>query len=224
MNKKETGQNIDEDQTQKRKKSKVHLNTLFNIILLAGLVVLYVLYFTDFEKEPDIEVKGIEAIEKTVSDAALQIGFVDSDELLERYEFAQKMRDEMLAEQRRLESELNRRQRNFQNKVEEFQHQIQRGLISMEEAQVKEQELMQEQQELIMLSEEYSERLHEKEMDFNIELFDSIASFMNRYNDEMGYDFVLNYSPGGGLLFGGEQYDITEDFIEKINKETGEGH
>ncbi len=222
MSEEKTGKKPENQTSNKQSKNKLNINTLFNIILLAGLIVLYGLYFLDPRDKQDVEPKDIDAIEKTLSDATINIGFVDSDELMQRFTLAQKMREEMLAEQRRLESDLTQKQRNFQRRVEEFQQQIQRGLISMEQAQVKEQELMQEQQELMMLSEEYSERLQQKEIDFNVELFDSISSFMNRYNVEMGYDFILNYSPGGGLLFGEEQYDITDDFIEKINEEMGE--
>ncbi len=208
----------EEKARQNNAKNKVSINTLLNIIFLVGLVVLYALYFFDIGKKSDIEPGDIKAIERSVSDASVKIGFIDTDELFKRYTFAQKLREDMLAEQRRLENDLTRKQRDFQQRVEEFQHQIQRGLISMEQAQVKEQELMYEQQELIMLSEEYSDRLHQKEIEFNAELFDSISNFIKRYNEEFGFDFVLSYSPGGGLLFAGEQYDITEDVIEKINK------
>lgn len=199
-------------------KSKLSINTLLNLLTLAGLIVLYVLYFTGFEKSTDIEPAEIKAIERTVSDATLKIGFINSDELMAQYHFAKKLRDDMSAERRRLENDITRRQRDFQQRVEDFQSQMQRGLMSMDQAQIKEQELLYEQQELMMLSEDFSDRLRKKEITLNIELFDSISSFVKRYNKEFGFDFVFNYSPGGAVLFGGEQFDITEDFIEKINK------
>ncbi len=219
MNKEQAGINTGDHHQDQKRKNKVNINTLLNILFFAGLLVLYGLYFIDFEKEPEVEPEAIETIEKAVSDATLKIAFVDTDEFIDHYAFAEELHAGMLSEQRRLESDFSRRQREFQRKVEELQYQLQRGLISMDEAQVKEQELMQEQQELLMLSEEYSERLRQKEYDLKIELFDSVSSIVRRYNEKLGFDFVLNYSSGGGLLLGGDKYDITKDLIEKVEKD-----
>ncbi len=219
MSTEQTGLNTGDTNRSQKRKSRVNINTLLNIIFLAGLLVLYGLYFFDFEKEPAIEPEAFETIERAVSDATLKVAFVDTDEFLDRYPFAGELHAEMLAEQRRLESDFNRRQREFQRRVEELQHQLQRGMISMDEAQVKEQELMQQQQELLMLSEEYSERLRQKELDLKVELFDSVSSIVKRYNEKFGFDFVLNYSSGGGLLLGVDKYDITDDLIKEIEKD-----
>lgn len=198
--------------------NKINFNTLINIITLAGLIVLYGLYFSDCSKKADTKPDTEKAI-KAISDTSLlNIGFVDTDKLLEEYDFAKKMRDEMLAEQQRLETDIIQKQKQFQREVEEFQRQIQQGIITTEQAQAKEQELMQKQQQLATLNEDYTRKLRQKEIDFNTELFDSISSFIGRYDDEFDFDFVLDHSVGGGVLYAGEKYDITEDFIKKINE------
>ncbi len=210
MSKENTEQNLEQ-----RLKRKVKINTIINIIILAGLIVLYGLYFTDFDAKPEAEKPGEERKITEISD---RIGFVDMDELMDNYGFAQERREEMLEERHRLESELTNKQREFQRKVEEFQQQIQQGLISQEEAQAKEQELMQEQQELMAINEEYSERLRQKEVEYQEEVFDSISTFIGRYKEEFGFDLVLNYSPGGGVIYGEKDFEITEEVIEKINE------
>ncbi len=194
---------------------KLNISVILNIVLLVGLIVLYVLYFTGY---PEKEIADKDKVESK-RDAGINIGFVDTDQLIENYDLAQKLKDDMLAEQNRLESDLTLKQREFQQEVENFQRQIQQGFITAEEAQRKEQELMQRQQQLMMLNEEYSQKLRQKEIDFNNELFDSITNFVERNKELFGYELILNYSSGGGVLYGEKSYDITEQFIEKLNKE-----
>ncbi len=217
MNKENKENQANNQKVDQNSKKKININAIINIILIAGLIVLYILYFTDFDRTPHPKKPDITDMEEKLSDASLQVGFVNVNKLVENYEFAQKKREEMLEEQYRLETELSNRQREFQQKVEEFQQQMQQGLISQEEAQIKEQELMQEQQELMALNEEYNEKLRQKEIEHNEEVFNSISNFIEKHKEEFGFDLVLNFSPGGGVVYGDSQYDITDKVIEKIN-------
>lgn len=203
--------------------SKISNGTIINVVLFIGLIVLYVVNFLP-SKDDDL-VAGTEMeqemgeITTRLDEGAFYIAFVDSDTLMAHYKLANKMRQDFEQEQRRLENDLQRRQRAFQTEVETFQRQIQAGSISMENAQVKEQELMQMQQELMQLNESYSSRLMAKEMEMNIELYQKITDLLSRFNREMGYDYILGFSPGGGILYAKEKHDITKKVLKKLNEE-----
>ncbi|NLM93574.1 MAG: OmpH family outer membrane protein [Bacteroidales bacterium] len=199
---------------------KIGFSTWINLVLFLGLIVLYALYFTGIRgKEAREEVAGLEA---EIEAGTAQIAYISSDSLMAHYELAKKMRDDFDAEQTKLENDLSRRQRNFQSEVEKFQRDIQAGSISMELAQAKEQELMQVQQEIYQLNESFSSRLMEKEMEMNKELLDKITEFLSRYNEDQGYDYILGFSRGGGILYAKEKYDITNDVLQKLNQEYSE--
>lgn len=189
---------------------------IINIVLFFGLIALYAMHFSTRTDE-DTVAKG--TIERKIDEAFNAIAYVDNEVLMEDYMFAIELRNDFEAEQRRLENDLDRRQRNFQMAVERFQREIQAGTIGMEEAQLKEQELMQQQQDLIQLNETYRDRLARKEFEMNSELLDKISDFLERYNEDKGYDFILGYAKGGGILYARDAHDITREVLRLLNEE-----
>jgi outer membrane protein len=199
-------------------KRQISFSSLINILLFCGLIVLYALYFFKLDRTGDQQEELIEMKEK-VDEASSSIAYVNSEFLLEEYELAVKMRADFEREQARLEDDLSRRQRTFQSDVEVFQRGLNAGTISIDRAEVREQELMQVQQELMQLSDTYRERLGRKEFDMNVELLEKISDFLERYNREKGYDFILGYTRGGGILYADTQHDITQDVLTRLNNE-----
>ncbi|MBW6497538.1 MAG: OmpH family outer membrane protein [Bacteroidales bacterium] len=199
---------------------KVNYTTVINLVLFCGLIVLYALYFAGIRgKSSTAQEEQISSLAEKVKEGTANIAFISSERLMEEYELAKKMRQEFNEEQTRMENDLSRRQRGWQSEVEKFQRDIQAGSISMDRAQAKEQELMQQQQELYQLNESFSNRLMQKELEMNNELLEKITEFLTRYNEGHDYDYILGFSRGGGILYASEQFDITNDVLEKLNAE-----
>lgn len=200
---------------------------IINILLFVGLVGLYGLHF--FGGAPGEDVVTVEqahmpAFERKIVEATHNIAYIDNDILLDGFKLAQELSAEFEAEQRRLENDLERRQRNFQLEIERFQRDIERGHVTMDEARVLEQELMIQQQDLMQLGETYRERLAIMEFQMNSELLDRIRDFLDRYNKEKGYDFILGYARGGGILYADKTHDITQEVLELMNMEYDSNH
>jgi adenine deaminase len=85
--------------------------------------------------------------------------------------------------------------------------------FSMENAQRKEQELMQMRDDLMQLNDTYTSRLMTKELEMNTELYGKITELLDRYSKEAGYDYILGFSIGGGILYASAQHDITNIII-----------
>jgi outer membrane protein len=201
-------------------KQRVYLvGMIVNIVLFAGLVILYVLQFGSFGSGADEPARQAVAVERLPDQAGNSIAYVDNEVLMEEYMLAVALRSDFDAEQRRLENDLERRQRNFQNEVERFQRDIERGHITMDEAQVLEQELMSQEQDLYQLGDTYRERLARKEFEMNTELLDEIRDFLDRYNEDKKYDFILGYARGGGILHANKAHDMTEEILQLLNEE-----
>ncbi len=201
-------------------KQKVYsVGMIINIVLFVGLVVLYVLQFRGSGGVADEPARPVVAVEREPGQAGNLIAFVDNEVLMEDYKLAVKMLTDFEAEQRRLENDIDRRQRNFQIEVERFQRDIERGHVTMEQAQVLEQELMRQQQDLYQLSDTYRDRLARTEFEMNSELLDKIRDFLDRYNEGKGYDFILGYAKGGGILHANEAHNITDEVLRLLNQE-----
>jgi len=210
-------QHTQPDQELQSKKKGISLPVLINLLLFIGLLVLYGLFFLRPGKPADQAVAYPAEGRSSGMDAS--IVFVRSDILLEEYELAIKLRSDFEQEQSRLETDLNRRQRSFQTELEGFQRSLNAGILSLDKAQEREQELMVKQQELMQLADTYRERLALMEMDMNRELLGKISDFLESYNLESGYDYILGYARGGGILHAEARYDITDDVLKRLNAE-----
>lgn len=199
-------------------KKRIPLIPIVNIVLFCGLLLLYALFFLRLSAETE-QTQELSEIKEEVSQAGASIAYVDSERLMEEYELAVKMREDLGKEQERLENDLARRQRTFQSDVEGFQQSISAGTISIDLAEEREKELMQVQEELMQMSDTYRERLGRQEFDMNIELLTMISDFLERYNEETDYDFILGYTRGGGILYAKPRHDITNEVLSRLNAE-----
>lgn len=213
-----------QDQPSVSGRSGISNVTIINVALLVGLVMLYVFQFFPLQQKssettsPEDQ-EDIAAMADALAEGAFHIAYVNSDTLMDRYELAVTMRNNFEAEQRRMENDLQSKQQSFQEEVESFQRQAQLGLITREQAQTKEQELMLQQQELMELNDTYANRLMVKEAEMNQELYLKITDILERFNQEMEYDYILGFTPGGGILYAKEQHDITEEILTMLNSE-----
>ncbi|MFW5707620.1 MAG: OmpH family outer membrane protein [Bacteroidota bacterium] len=212
-----------QNQKQVSQRSRIPNVTIINIVLLIGLLVLYALYFFPQRAGQQMtDGTNADAVEAIAEDA-FRVAYVNSDSLMSNYKLAITMREQFENEQRRLENDLQQRQRDFQEEVESFQRRIQSGLVSQEEGMQKEQELSLTQQELIQMNDTYANRLRNKEIEMNSELYDSITSFLRRYNEEKDYDYIFGFVQGGGnILFARDQHDITNEVLSGLNQEYDE--
>jgi outer membrane protein len=215
---------VGKQETEIPAKAKISNGTIINVVLFIGLIVLYVFNFvpTTSRQEATAD-EELAVIAERIADGSLNIGFVKSDSIMANYRLAVKMREDFESEQRRMDSDLQRRQRSFQTEAETFQRQVQTGAISMENAQRKEQELMQMRDDLIQLNETYTSSLMAKELEMNTELYGKITELLERYSKEAGYDYILGFSIGGGILYASNQHDITNIVLNVLNSEYDAG-
>jgi outer membrane protein len=189
---------------------------IFNIILLAGLIVLYVLHFTTRSEDRPREVS-----QPAITDqgSGPRIAFIDSDLLMEQYEMVPDMVKSFEASTRGKETIIRERQKEFEQKVSDFQTRLQSGSISMEIAQITEQQLMKEQQELMNLRDELSDELAREEYQMNLELLEIVSRFLESYNQTRQYDLIFNYKQGTNIFVANSVYDITPEVVELLNQE-----
>lgn len=89
--------------------------------------------------------------------------------------------------------------------------------LSPAERAGREQTLMARQQELMELRDKMLEGLGEDEKKINESLQTNLLTFLKEYNQKHGYDFILGYQPGGGILFANDSLDVTLDVVKGLN-------
>jgi outer membrane protein len=204
-------------------KSKISNTTILNVVLFIGLIVLYALNFwpvaSGNTKNAEVSQSEYADFTEMLADGAFHIAYVNSDSIMRNYKLAIDMRKNLETATRRLENDITKKQRTFQEDVESFQRQVQLGMLNQERGQAREQELMERQQQLRVLNDTYTNQLMAQEMEMNNELYKKITDILERFNEQAKFDYILGFSPGGGILYANQKHDITAQILERLNRE-----
>jgi outer membrane protein len=190
-------------------------NTLLGLVLLAGLVALYVLYFigsTGSEKNVPMQVQ--KALGRSLS-----VAYVNIDSLNVRYEYVNILRRDLESTGKKLQAELMAEQSALEKEGAEFQRQVSANTISEEKAKQVYEQLMQKSTLLDQKKQRYTQQVANQEMNMNVQLVDSVTSFLKRFNKQYRFDYILGYKTGGEILMANDTLDITQPVLDALNKE-----
>ncbi len=153
-----------------------------------------------------------------VSFANTKIGYVNSNRIMAEYEPVRDIQIELEKEQRKLEIEFNRILENIDSLSKDYERQ--RLLMSDERRQNREQEIM----NLERTAQEFQMKKFGPEGDItrmqNQKLqpvLEKVQSAIDVIAKERGYDYVLD-AITGSILYALPQYDLTEDVIKELKK------
>lgn len=146
------------------------------------------------------------------------IVFVNTDSLLKKYTYFKDVKKKLEEKGKMEEASLQAKGMAFQREVATYQQEASK--MSPDQRAAIEQRLSRKQQELQQYNQTASMQLAKEEQQENEKLYQKIADFLKVYAKEKGYKMVLTYSKvGGGILYGDESLDVTEDVIEGLNAE-----
>lgn len=190
-----------------------------NGVLAVAVIILFVLHFAgdsdhDEKAENDSTQTAI-----TSGGGELNVGYVLIDSLLAYYKMAQDLSEELLASKRSLESELSTKGQKLEKKIADFQYQVQKGLITSFDAQQKERQLTEEQQVFINLQNDMQNRLMDEEQDKNVQVYETVIDYVDRYNESKGYNIIISQTSGGVLLYAEKYMNITKEILDGLNAE-----
>jgi outer membrane protein len=146
------------------------------------------------------------------------IVFVNSDSLINNYEYYKAVRVKLQDLSQKAQAEINTKGQAFQKEVAAYQ----KGASSLNLAQrtATEKRLAAKQQNLQALSQNTGKQLQEEEAEQNAKLYDRIAAYLKTYTKTKGYKIVLTYSKANpSMLYGDESLDVTKDVLAGLNEE-----
>ncbi len=188
-----------------------NISITLNVILLVAVAFLYYLHFKDKSGNTmDVEQK------QSVSFPNAGILFVNSDSLLDEYEFYKNKKSEFEEAKNRIKTELRVEGDKLQKEIETYQQQGS-GMSEMQRAQ-KEEQLQMKQQQLMQRKDDLLAKLDDQQGKSSDELYAKLNDYLRRKKDK-NYNYVLGFQKGGGILYANDSLNITKEIVDGLNKE-----
>lgn len=193
-----------------------NISLVLNIVLLISVGILYYLHFKTKPGTTDED----ESTNRYLPVSNSGIVFVNSDSLLDEYEFYKNEKKQFEAAQNRIKNELQSQGEKLQQEVEVYQQQA-IGMTDTERAK-KEEQLTMKQQQIMQKKEELLDKLDADQSKSSEELYSRLNKYLKKLNNGRNYNYVLGFQKGGGILFANDSLNITKDVVEGLNKEYAE--
>lgn len=148
-----------------------------------------------------------------------KIAYVNIDSLEEHYELLKQHREEFKKRKDQMEGELQQSAQQMQAKAQDIQKRAQAQTLSQSEYEAAQKQYMNMQQSLESRNQALTEQLMKEQEEMNKDLKKRLDAYLETYNKDKHYDFILSYSAGGGspIMYANKSYEITKDVIAGMN-------
>ncbi len=154
----------------------------------------------------------------TNSDKSEAIVYVNSDSLLENYEYFKAVKDQFQEKSKKAQSDLTEKGKAFQREVAAYQQTA--ANLSADQRASTEQRLARKQQELATYNQSAGNALANEEAVENEKLYNKVSEFLKVFAKTKGYKMVLTYSKANPtVLYAAESLDVTKDVLAGLNGE-----
>ncbi len=154
----------------------------------------------------------------TSKQASGRIVYVNTDTLLNQYDYYKDVAKASENKRFRLETDISNKAKNLQNKAAFFQQKAQQGGLTQEQGQTAQAQLQQEEQSIMAFRDKAAQDLAKEDAKKSEEVLSNIQAFLKSYNAGDKYDMVIGYSKGGNVFYAKEDLDITKAVLEGLNK------
>lgn len=189
---------------------------ILSIVSLAGVVALACVLIFSHPGAPKAA-----AAEDGEGIAAGAVVYFNLDKVLDEYDMANDLRSVVEAKVESINQEVNRRGSRLEKDIKAFQDKIDKGLLTRSTAEVQSQKLQQQQNEFQQYAAQKQQEIAEEQSVMMNQLADAIKSFVDSYNDAMGYSLII--ATQGDILpspvvCADPSLDITEDILKGLNE------
>lgn len=189
-----------------------NITSVLTWILLVAVGYLLFAHFSNSASGPKKK-----TTEASATAEAPKIVYVNGDSLLNKYAVFQADLKALETRSKGMESTLASRGRSLQQELIAAEQKAQSGQWAPAQIQKEQQRLMQKQQNLVAQQESMSKQLLDERQKLQENLEKRVKELLTAIRKEKGYDFILNYGPGTGVLMVNDSLDITKVVLEKLN-------
>ncbi len=190
-------------------------SVVLNAVLVAAVAVLFVLFFTNNKKSAQSEEVATESTAQKGDVVYIQI-----DSLINKYDMFNDLRSELESKATKIQNDLNKKSRAFENDAKNFEEKLNKGLLTRSQAETMQASLMQRQQELQNYTQQKQMEMAEEETVMINTVMDAIKTYVKEYNKSHQFALILTTSATTQVVMeGNPALDITKDILTGLNEE-----
>lgn len=187
--------------------------SIVNILLILAVAFLLVDKFISGNK-------GLTASSTAATTANIPEGsivYINTDSLLSNYGFFKEEAAKLEQKGKEAEASLQARGQALQREFAQAQNRVQTGTLTPRQVQEEEQRLMQKQQSLAAEQERLGQGLMADQQALQGIIQGKLKGILEEVRKEKGYQYILNYAAGTGVLMVDKNLDITSTIVELLN-------
>src|SRR5690554_1223586 len=143
--------------------------------------------------------------------------YIDTERLMKEYQEFKDFESKFKSMSERMQSELDRDMKKFQNDVLDLQKNAQSK--GMEWAQNRQVELERRQQTLAQKEQNFMRKFQEESAVERDSMVTQMKDFIKDYAKTNGYDYIFGTGDIASVLYAKEEYDLTEEILNLLNKQ-----
>ena len=146
-----------------------------------------------------------------------QIVYVNSDSLLENYDYFKEVRTKLEDKAKKAQDDLQARSLAFQREIADYNQKA--ATMSAADRQSTEERLARKQDELARHQQNAGAALAQDEAAENEKLYSRITEYLKAHAEENGYKYVLTYSTANpSVLYADPSLEITKEVLKALNE------
>jgi outer membrane protein len=209
--------------------------TIINIILGIAVAVLTFFQFNNSKTDHSYPAKkltsitgtkdsnnnpiiiGTDTIKRDIAPAEFKIAYFNSDLLEDKLLFYK----DAEASMKKLKEDGDNEFTTYRNGMADEARRIQsKQPGSQEEAEKMQQQLLEIESKVKDKSVDIQQKIQVKVGDYNKNMRSKLEKFLEKYNANKGYSYILQYmSEGSPIFYKNNSFDITEDIVNGLNNE-----
>jgi len=145
-----------------------------------------------------------------------KMGFVNTEKIVKEYKIMANTQDKYAKMNDDLMAELEQKAKAYQMQVEEYQKN--QSSMSNSEREKTEQDLMAQRQQLQQEQQLRGRQIQQESQSAIDSIIKEVKDEVKAYGESKGYDFIYGQNDAGSIMYGKEEYDVTDDVIAALNK------
>jgi outer membrane protein len=185
-----------------------NLSHLLNVLLIIAVAFLYYKIYSSDEPKPFVV--------STSDRKEAAIVYVNSDSLLNNYPLIKSLEKEFNHKRDSIDGYLSGKDKSLKAEFAGFEK---RAAMMTEEQQQQEYEgFMRKQQELVALRDDLLKKLGDEQEVMQDSIHYNLLRYLKEYNKNKGYQFILSYQRGSGILLADDSLNITDEVLQGLRK------